>query len=74
MKSILLLAAAFFLISAPAPDSATIAEMTANFIVPTDEFALQASELPASEQQATFSADAEQKDEVAEPGSQPAPD
>ena len=44
VKTILLLATTLFLISAPQPDSATIAEMTANFIVPMDERALQASE------------------------------
>lgn len=47
MKSTLLLATALFLISAPEPDSNTIAEMTANFLVPQDERALLASDLVA---------------------------
>jgi hypothetical protein len=34
MKSVILLTAALFLLSAPPPDAADIAEMTANFIVP----------------------------------------
>jgi len=45
-KLTLLLATALFLVSAPEPDSRTIAEMTRNFIVPVDERALQAAELP----------------------------
>jgi len=45
LKPTLLLAMAFFMASAPNPDSAVIAEMTANFIVPKHEYPLQASEL-----------------------------
>jgi len=45
IKPILLLAMALFLVSAPDPDSRAIAEMTANFIVPSSERALQAAEL-----------------------------
>lgn len=44
MKSVVLLTIALFLISAPAPDSSDIAEMTANFIVPEQEPGLQASQ------------------------------
>lgn len=44
-KPTVLLAMALFLVSAPDPDSRAVAEMTANFIVPADEFALQAAEL-----------------------------
>lgn len=44
MKTTLLLAIALFLISAPAPDAETIAEMTAQFIVLDDSHALQAAE------------------------------
>lgn len=47
IKPTLLLAAALFLISAPQPDSRAVAEITRNFIVPTDERALQAAELEA---------------------------
>lgn len=44
MKSVVLLTIALFLISAPAPDSRDVAEMTANFIVPAQEPGLQASQ------------------------------
>ena len=44
MKAVLLLALALFLISAPAPDSSTIAEMTAQFIVVEDQGALRAAD------------------------------
>ena len=44
VKSVVLLTIALFLISAPAPDSNDIAEMTANFIVPEQEPGLQASQ------------------------------
>ncbi len=47
LKPTLLLALAIFLASAPNPDSKAIMEMTANFIVPKSERALQASELAA---------------------------
>lgn len=50
-KPTLLLATALFLISAPQPDSRTIAELTHNFIVPVDERALQASEAGPSPSQ-----------------------
>ena len=43
-KPTLILALAFFMISAPNPDSDAIAEMTANFIVPKNEFALNAND------------------------------
>ena len=45
IKPTVLLAMAIFLVSAPDPDSRAIAEMTANFIVPSDAHALQAAEL-----------------------------
>ena len=45
LKPTLLLALALFLASAPNPDAAAIAEMTANFIVPKNEHALHASML-----------------------------
>ena len=44
MKSIILLAAALFLISAPAPDSQDIAQITSNFIVPEDTPGLLAAD------------------------------
>lgn len=50
LKPTLLLAMAFFMASAPNPDSAVIAEMTANFIVPKNEFPLQAAELTRPEE------------------------
>jgi hypothetical protein len=43
----MLLATTLFLISAPAPDSGDIAEMTSNFIVPEDTPGLMASEQEA---------------------------
>jgi len=43
-KPTLILALAFFMVSAPNPDSDAIAEMTANFIVPKNEFALNAND------------------------------
>ena len=47
MKSTMLLATALFLISAPAPDSNDIAEMTMNFIILDDASGLLAAdELP----------------------------
>lgn len=46
LKPTLLLALAFFMVSAPNPDAEVIAELTANFIVPKNEFPLQAAELP----------------------------
>lgn len=45
IKPTILLAMALFLVSAPEPDSRAIAEMTANFIVPSDQHALQAAEI-----------------------------
>lgn len=53
MKSVVLLTIALFLISAPAPDARDVAEMTANFIVPTQEPGLQASQEPAGDAQAS---------------------
>ncbi len=44
MKSTILLATALFLISAPAPDSSDIAQMTSNFIVPVEIPGLLANE------------------------------
>ena len=44
MKSTILLASTLFLISAPAPDSGDIAEMTSNLIVPEQVPGLLASE------------------------------
>jgi len=49
MKSNVLLALALFLISAPAPDSRDIAELTSNFIVPANMPGLVASEVSRSE-------------------------
>ena len=46
MKSTLLVALTLFLVSAPAPDSNDIAEMTSNFIVPQSSPGLQAGEEP----------------------------
>ena len=46
LKPTLLLALAFFLASAPNPDAEAIAEMTAGFISPASETALQADMLP----------------------------
>lgn len=46
IKPTLLLALAFFMVSAPNPDADAVAEMTANFIVPKNQHALQAAELP----------------------------
>jgi len=45
IKPTLLLALAFFMISAPNPDAEAIAEMTAGFIVPDNQHVLQAAEL-----------------------------
>ena len=77
-KLTLLLATALFLVSAPQPDSRTIAEMTANFIVPTDERALQAAELarplPASESRVTQAGDdTAEREENREVKEQPEP-
>ena len=44
MKSTILLALTLFLVSAPAPDSSDIAEMTSNFIVPQQTPGLLASD------------------------------
>jgi len=49
VKSIFLLALTLFLISAPAPDSNDIAEITSNFIVPQDIPGLLAADELASE-------------------------
>ena len=45
MKSTILLAAAIFLASAPSPDSLTISELSAGFLVLKNEYGLMASEL-----------------------------
>ena len=55
LKPTLLLALAFFMVSAPNPDSAVIAEMTANFIVPKNEYPLQAAELATRPEEAMVS-------------------
>ena len=52
IKPTLLLALAFFMASAPNPDSDAVAEMTANFIVPQNQHALHASELPLRPEEA----------------------
>lgn len=56
-KPTLILALAFFFASAPNPDAEAIAEMTANFIVPSNEFNLQASELVGRLEEAPLAAD-----------------
>ena len=43
-KETLILTTLFFLMFAPAPDSRDIAEMTANFLVPTNHSVLLASD------------------------------
>lgn len=55
LKPTLLLALAFFMATAPNPDSKVIAEMTANFIVPKHDYPLQASELPIRPEELTVS-------------------
>lgn len=45
MKSTMLLTAAIFLASAPSPDSLTISELSAGFLVLKNEYGLLASEL-----------------------------
>lgn len=44
LKPTLLLALFLFLISAPQPDSQTVAEMTQNFVVPSKEHQLRAAD------------------------------
>ncbi|MDX1459624.1 MAG: hypothetical protein R3348_01035 [Xanthomonadales bacterium] len=59
MKSVVLLAIALFLISAPAPDARDIAEMTSNFIVPENAPGLRASDAEsASPEQVATATDA----------------
>jgi hypothetical protein len=53
IKPTLLLALAFFMISAPNPDAEAIAEMTAGFIAPDNPHALHAAELPQRPEEAT---------------------
>jgi len=67
IKPTLLLAAALFLMSAPEPDSRAVAEMTRNFIVPTDERALQAAELDPQ-------ARAAESPSIEQPAREPAPE
>ena len=55
MKSIILLAIALFLISAPAPDARDIAEMTHDFIVPEESNSLRASEIIDTPEPAPYS-------------------
>jgi len=45
MKSAILMTTAIFLVSAPAPDSKAISEMSAGFISPSSETALSAAEI-----------------------------
>ena len=44
MKSTILMTTALFLLSAPTPDSKTISEMSAGFLLPTQNTGLMASE------------------------------
>lgn len=44
MKSTILMTIALFLLSAPTPDSKTISEMSAGFLLPTQNTGLMASE------------------------------
>lgn len=53
IKPTLLLALAFFMAGAPNPDADAIAEMTAGFIVPKNQHALQAADLPERPEEAT---------------------
>jgi hypothetical protein len=53
-KPTLILALAFFFASAPNPDAEAVAEMTANFIVPSNQYNLQASELAGRPEHAEF--------------------
>jgi len=46
LKPTMILTTLLFLILAPAPDSRDIAEMTANFLVPTSQSVLLASDKP----------------------------
>jgi hypothetical protein len=46
LKQALILTTLLFLMLAPAPDSRDIAEMTANFLVPTSSSVLLASDKP----------------------------
>jgi hypothetical protein len=55
-KPTMLLGLAFFLASAPNPDSQAVAEITANFIVPERSHVLEASETTASPQELMASA------------------
>lgn len=56
LKPTLLLALMLFLISAPAPDSATIMEMTGNTLVPSGQTGLQAAN-PEQDEKEPDSAD-----------------
>lgn len=50
MKSTILMTTAIFLASAPAPDSKTVAEISAGFLAPSIETALAAAEIPSAAQ------------------------
>ena len=50
IKPTLLLALAFFMVSAPNPDAEAIAEITGGFIVPEHAFLLSADELRGPEE------------------------
>ena len=45
MKSIIIMTTTIFLVSAPAPDSKAISEISAGFLSPSSETALSAAEL-----------------------------
>ena len=45
MKSVILMTTAIFLVSAPAPDAKTIAEISGGFLSPSTETALSAAEV-----------------------------
>ena len=44
MKSVIVLTTAFFLVSAPSPDSKSISELSAGFLIETNNVGLMASE------------------------------
>ena len=46
LKATMLLSLAFFMVRAPNPDAEAITEMTAGFIVTSNDLRLQADELP----------------------------
>lgn len=54
LKSTLVLTTLLFLLLAPAPDSRDIAEMTANFLVPSNHSTLMASNTPIQPAQVKY--------------------